>query len=59
MSHLKVIKLVLKIKKILLRSFFFESDEDMDSQGGGDKMYVYHVDLKNNTCILVSKTLMK
>ncbi|AXE02893.1 hypothetical protein HNE72_001253 [Salmonella enterica] len=46
-------------KKDFIEIIFFESDEDMDSQGGGGKMYVYHVDLKNNTCILVSKTLMK
>lgn len=50
-------------KKYFIEIIFFESDEDsdedMDSQGGGGKMYVYHVDLKNNTCTLVSKTLMK
>ena len=32
---------------------------NMYSQGGGGKMYVYHVDLKNKTCVLVRKTLMK
>ncbi|EBV3279115.1 hypothetical protein DOH34_18165 [Salmonella enterica subsp. enterica serovar Wangata] len=46
-------------KKDFIEIIFFESDEDMYNQGGGGKMYVYQVDLKNKICVLVRKTLMK
>ncbi len=52
-------KVGIEDKKKFIEVIFFESDKNIHRQGGGGKMYVYHVNLKNKTCILVKKTLMK
>lgn len=58
-ESLESYKMGIEDKKEFIEVIFYESDENIYIQGGGGKMYVYHVDFKNKTCTLVRKTLMK
>lgn len=52
-------KVSIEDKNNFVEIIFSEFDEDIHNQGGGGEMYVYHVNLKNKTCVLVKKALMR
>lgn len=42
-----------------IKVIFFKGNVSPKVLGGGGEMYIYHIDLKKNKCLFISKKLMK